>query len=223
MALITPTLPVVGSPNTSEDPKILSALTTITSAINGGLDLANLSAALQAVVVAPTVSSLPVTPTDGQVINYLADPGLGVVWQLRYRAASSSAYKWEFLGGAPNIGYSEAGVAVASGTIFGVTAACPLAGDYEVEWGTTLLGSSAAGPARVQLSFLPSGGSPAAATGTNTGITFTFTASGQQQTGYLKRVITGLGIGGFRMVFNNTGLTATAYDNVVAVRPVRVG
>jgi hypothetical protein len=31
---------------------------------------------------------------------FLADPAKGVVWTLRYRAASLSTYKWEFVGGA---------------------------------------------------------------------------------------------------------------------------
>lgn len=47
------------------------------------------------------VSSLPASPIDGQEVYYLADATNGVVWHLRYRAASASAYKWEFVGGAP--------------------------------------------------------------------------------------------------------------------------
>jgi hypothetical protein len=45
------------------------------------------------------ITSLPSTPTDGQIINYVADSTNGIVWTFRYRAASSSSYKWEFIGG----------------------------------------------------------------------------------------------------------------------------
>jgi hypothetical protein len=45
------------------------------------------------------VTSLPSSPVDGQVIDYVADATNGVVWRFRYRSASASAYKWEFIGG----------------------------------------------------------------------------------------------------------------------------
>src|SRR5215831_7718955 len=40
------------------------------------------------------------TPIDGDEIYLIVDASNGVVWHLRYNAGSSSAYKWEFLGGA---------------------------------------------------------------------------------------------------------------------------
>lgn len=54
------------------------------------------------------VTSLPAGPIDGQVINYLADEANGVVWQLRYRAGSTSAHKWEFVGGSDIASYEAA-------------------------------------------------------------------------------------------------------------------
>lgn len=59
------------------------------------------------------VTALPTTPSDGMEVYYqsttagtgggssnsMAD--VGAVWHLRYRAAASGSYKWEFLGGAP--------------------------------------------------------------------------------------------------------------------------
>lgn len=45
------------------------------------------------------VSSLPVSPADGQEIYYQADATNGVIWHLRYRAASASSFKWECVGG----------------------------------------------------------------------------------------------------------------------------
>lgn len=49
--------------------------------------------------VPPLVTSLPVSPIDGQIIYYRASASDGVIWQLRYNASSASAYKWEFIGG----------------------------------------------------------------------------------------------------------------------------
>lgn len=43
----------------------------------------------------------PASPKDGQIWTYLADAAGGVLWTFRYRAASTSAFKWEFVGGAP--------------------------------------------------------------------------------------------------------------------------
>ena len=51
------------------------------------------------------VTSLPGSPVDGQIIDYVADSTNGVVWRFRYRAASASAYKWEFIGGPANYSY----------------------------------------------------------------------------------------------------------------------
>lgn len=45
MALISPTIPTIGQPNSTEDQDIVNALNTIVSAINGGLDNANIAAA----------------------------------------------------------------------------------------------------------------------------------------------------------------------------------
>jgi hypothetical protein len=45
------------------------------------------------------VTALPGTPYDGQEIFYLVSATNGIVWHLKYRAASASAYKWEYVGG----------------------------------------------------------------------------------------------------------------------------
>src|SRR5262245_222410 len=42
MAIISPTLPTIGQPNSTEDPDILSALTTIRDEFNGNIDNANI-------------------------------------------------------------------------------------------------------------------------------------------------------------------------------------
>src|SRR4029077_6354783 len=47
----------------------------------------------------PLVTSLPGSPVDGQECYYQADATAGIVWHLRYRAAATGPYKWEYLGG----------------------------------------------------------------------------------------------------------------------------
>jgi hypothetical protein len=80
------------------------------------------------------------SPTDGQECHYLADAANGVVWHLKYRAASSSAYKWEFVGGSALASRTSGNFAVTSvnPTITvatdGPSVILPLAGDYEAEW-----------------------------------------------------------------------------------------
>lgn len=87
---------------------------------------------------APTVTSLPASPVDGDEVVYVANATNGVSWRLRYRAASASSYKWEFVGGAE---LRSEGV---GGTTWGtwnntnslnhvntnVSLTVPLAGDY---------------------------------------------------------------------------------------------
>lgn len=85
------------------------------------------------------VTSLPSAPVDGQECYVLADASNGVIWNLRYRAAASSSYKWEFVGGAAlrAVGadasinaLAAAGWYPAGPTILQIAA--PLPGEYEV-------------------------------------------------------------------------------------------
>ena len=90
--------------------------------------------------IIPLVSSLPSNPADGQEVYYLADATNGVIWHLRYRAASASAYKWEFLGGSPlysHIATQEGRSSASPGDLatLGPDVTPPLAGDYHVSWG----------------------------------------------------------------------------------------
>jgi hypothetical protein len=84
---------------------------------------------------APLVTSLPSNAIDGQEVRYLADDTNGIVWNFRYRAGSSSTYKWEFIGGIPISTQHNNGTQYtlthAAGTYSDVlTKAIPLAGDY---------------------------------------------------------------------------------------------
>jgi hypothetical protein len=108
-------------------------------------DVAALAAKLDTLALArpPLVGTLPVGPVDGQEVYYQVDAAAGIVWHLRYRAASASSYKWEFVGGgrleaevdgaasAPVSAQVYANFTPASGPQIIV----PLAGDYLLEYG----------------------------------------------------------------------------------------
>jgi len=94
----------------------------------------------------PLVTSLPASPVDGQEVYFQADATNGIVWRLRYNAGSSSAYKWEFVGGSPLFAEVATEETTASTTYValataGPTLTLPRAGDYDVEIGCRLYSS----------------------------------------------------------------------------------
>jgi len=107
----------------------------------------------------PLVTVLPANPVDGQECYFLADDPNGVVWHLRYRAASSSAYKWEYIGGSSLMARVDADETVTAGgyndpTTPGPQITLPLAGDYVYTFAATtyISGQTAATTAIVALS-----------------------------------------------------------------------
>jgi hypothetical protein len=89
----------------------------------------------------PLVTSLPGSPTDGQECYFLADATNGIIWHFRYRVASGSTYKWEYLGGpeldslvANNESCAVSGSYINIATI-GPQVTVPLAGDYDLSFG----------------------------------------------------------------------------------------
>ena len=90
-------------------------------------------------------TSLPASPTDGQEYFYIADAANGIVWHLRYRAASSSPYKWEFVGGAAlNSDFLGAQSAAIGSWGSGLPQiAVPRAGDYQFTFSATATPSAA--------------------------------------------------------------------------------
>src|SRR4029077_6270634 len=84
------------------------------------------------------VTSLPSPAVDGQEVYYVAEEPNGIVWHLRYRAASISSYKWECVGGPPLLaehGADSVGFTAVSyaNTTPVVVIMVPLAGVYDVE------------------------------------------------------------------------------------------
>lgn len=105
--------------------------------------------AVNAGVAAATVTSLPASPVNGQDCYFLADATNGLVWHLKYRSASASAYKWEFVGGSPLTAEVLVGAVVpAAQTTYGDIAGSagpaltvPLAGDYRVAVEALIVGA----------------------------------------------------------------------------------
>jgi hypothetical protein len=98
------------------------------------------------------VTALPTNPTPESgdrcvFTDSLVNPTYR--WQLVYNAASASAYKWEFVGGNPRFA-EVATQEIRASNIYGSLATAgpsvtvPLAGDYDVEIGSTAFGSTGA-------------------------------------------------------------------------------
>lgn len=101
------------------------------------------------------VDRLPSSPVDGQECLYLADGTGGVVWRLKYRAASASSYKWEMVGGGP-LRAAAAGGTPGSTSYADLTATpsltVPVAGDYRVVFGARVAAEATSGLMQVYLS-----------------------------------------------------------------------
>ena len=85
----------------------------------------------------PYGTSLPASPVDGQVailVDSITNPTYQ--WMFRYNAGSTSAYKWEFIGGAPKVITNTAAGGTTSGSFVYIAGAplftLPRVGEYEI-------------------------------------------------------------------------------------------
>ncbi len=97
-----------------------------------------------------TVSVLPSSPYDGQIVDFqnatMATDG--VVWRFKYRAASASSYKWEFIGGAiwqkeVATNQTTASTSYTDLATTGPSLDVPVAGEYIVAAGAWITNSTA--------------------------------------------------------------------------------
>jgi len=103
-------------------------------------------------LVRPTVTygtTPPADPLDGDEWVLPVDATNGTMWRFRYRAASSSAYKWEFVGGSPLLAVvftqeNTSSTTYADLTTVGPQAVVPRAGDYTVRLGMTAANATGA-------------------------------------------------------------------------------
>jgi hypothetical protein len=209
---INPTIPTVGSPRGSEEIDIVNALTAIVDAVNKGTGPA-------------LVASLPLAPVDGQEVYYLADATNGIVWHLKYRAASASAYKWEFVGGSALSSEVEIDQTIASAVYgdlatVGPSVTLPLAGDYDVVHGFE--GWANTTGAQISMSYAIGATAAAEADSISTG--FPTVAAGALAAGRRERRKAGLAAGtALVSKYRSSTGTGTFRRRVMAVRPVRVG
>lgn len=92
----------------------------------------------------------PANPTDGDIWIASAVDSNGTRWTFQYNAGSSSAYKWEFIGGAPMTAHYDypGGVNLGTSTfvtLTGCTVTLPRNGDYSLIGSCTLETSAASG------------------------------------------------------------------------------
>jgi hypothetical protein len=160
----------------------------------------------------------PANPVDGQI--WMLPVGDGVVWQFRYNAASASAYKWEFVGGAPSWSTVETDQGTSSTTYVGLggpNLVLPNAGHYTVDFGVRTY----AGSAGVDITAAVKRG--AAATADIDQIAFKTSTSFHVTS--LARTIRMLGLAAgatLELQYKASGGTASFVNRWMGVTPVRV-
>ena len=118
-------------------PNLLLPYPVATDTADVPRDMKALADRLDIVAGAPAAIALPGSPVDGQETYIVADANNGVMWHFRYRAASPSALKWEFVGGAPIYSRVPDTDTTTSGSYValahpGPGLILPLAGDYMI-------------------------------------------------------------------------------------------
>lgn len=112
----------------------------------------------------PGQGGIPNPVTDGFRVDYLADATNGIIWPLRYRSASASAYKWEVVGSPPPLFSYVDGNSVVNtrgyASYGGPSLVLPLAGDYETTYGARAIADAGAGGHDVQASYSVNGAAP---------------------------------------------------------------
>lgn len=113
----------------------------------------------------PLRAAFPNNPQDGQEIRFLIDAANGIEWQFRYRETSSSARKWECIGGGylyasnpqPSIDSSNVWISPSSWPAI----AQPLTdvfGEYMVECGARLVAQGVGGAISIAPFLIGAGG-----------------------------------------------------------------
>lgn len=168
------------------------------------------------------------TPIDGMEVYLIVDATNGVIWHLRYNASSSSAYKWEYLGGSPMHAFVATAAAAANSAYIdiggGVPALTPpLAGDYVVRHGCQI--GSASGSAIDAMATVKYGAAAAAdADAVRSGQPNTSTAfeGGNVMREYVKTSLAAATL--LKHQYKDSTLGQAVFsDRFITVLPVRVG
>ena len=177
------------------------------------------------------VTTLPSAPSDGQEIYYQSTTAgtgggatdtmatVGSVWHLRYRSASASAYKWEFVGGATtahtDLSKKPASLTAYSQNVWtdidnAVVVKAPLAGDYLATYSIQIYTSGFAG--------LKVGSTDSTLDATTT---YSGTTWGTHST---SRVVTAAALDGVSVRYQPTSnVSSQRLGAMVSLTPIRVG
>jgi len=177
------------------------------------------------------VTALPGSPTDGQEINYQS-AGMatdGIIWRFRYRSASASAYKWEFIGGqawSAEVATSQTRAATAYGDLatVGPTITAPLAGDFMLEFGASVASDTTSNGALVSPSV--SGGSASSPVDADSASINVTVGAGAIYNASLSRKIRKNALTAADITLRyrcSTANTSTFASRWLAVTPIRVG
>jgi hypothetical protein len=170
------------------------------------------------------VSSLPAGPVDGQEIYYQADAANGIVWHLRYRAASASSFKWEYIGGTPltaRVNAQETRTVTTYGdlTTVGPSITAPLAGDYLLSYSAHMWNSAVGNYVIAS----PAVGATAA-TDANGAVMTSSTANADYTPARVDVPFTGVAAAAvIKLQYRTLGTTASIQNRMLSVRPIRVG
>lgn len=163
------------------------------------------------------------TPEDGDEVYLEVDSTNGIYWHLRYRSASGSSYKWEFLGGPPMSSAVATEETTTSNSYTalstaGPSIALPRPGDYEITLGFT--GYNGASGASARMSF-DIGATPAVDADS---VVAGLGAASQVASAQRTLVKTGLTAVTLTAKYNDSPGAGTAYfgNRFLHVRPVRL-
>lgn len=178
----------------------------------------------------PVVTALPALADidDGQEIAFIADATNGVVWKFKYRAASASAFKWEFIGGSPlytetltaaTVPVTGVGVYVdIGGGVPIITMPTAFDGDYMIHHGATLSETNVT--ADIVSVAINKDGSIVA----GSGISDLSTTSGSSEGGTYSRHIRIAGVTtSVKQQYNSVNGVTGVQDRYIVATPVRVG
>ena len=169
-------------------------------------------------------STPPISPKNGDLWDYPVSSN-GEIWTFRYNANSSSAYKWEFVGGSEYMpGYNLSNKCTAGATaVFVPGAAFTLAraGDYIFDWGGNLYDEGAWN--HIYLDLYDSTAAAAVQTVAKTSYTSTTNYGAHMST---KHRINSVSAGRqYAMTIRNSNGTANSGGvsiGYISVRPIRV-
>lgn len=176
------------------------------------------------VIPAGRGTTLPATPYDGQ--EYVLVDSLTVptyAWRFRYSPESTSAYEWEFIGGAAVDHEVATDQSTASttyvdlGTV-GPTVVVPREGDYNVSWGSAayVTDGAAVYPA-VKI------GAVATSDADSAVLSLAAAEAGLTRRTSREKLFTGVAAGSeVKMQYKTSAGTANFYDRWLRVTPIRV-